>query len=237
MADEVNTPEVPAAPLPTDGASTEQVAGTETPANAPAPAADGDNRLYGGKYKTVEELENAHKSLQGEYTRVTQGRGTPPVQEPQGGADTRPGYENPAGQPDGSGEPLFDEQTQAALDANYWANREKEKAAEFVRKHKEELADPVLDGTVRRLLAEAREKGEYLEQEAALDRAKKLVEERVKPKAEEARQEGFEQGNELARDKEKLGAIGEGAPRENVDATKLKAEEFAQFKGLPRSYE
>jgi hypothetical protein len=160
MADEVNTPEVPAAPLPTDGASTEQVAGTETPANAPAPAADGDNRLYGGKYKTVEELENAHKSLQGEYTRVTQGRGTPPVQEPQGGADTRPGYENPAGQPDGSGEPLFDEQTQAALDANYWANREKEKAAEFVRKHKEELADPVLDGTVRRLLAEAREKGD-----------------------------------------------------------------------------
>jgi len=127
---------------------------------------------------------------------------------------------------------IIDPEVQPALDRWYTERRETEKAMEFVNKHQDELKDPVLDGTVRRLIADKKANGELFDHEAILSEAKKLMEKQVRPQMKIAKTEGVEEGQEIARKKEQAGAIGEVGARDKVDPNKLSAEEFAKYNGL-----
>ena len=112
---------------------------------------------------------------------------------------------------------------------------EQSKTADFQRKHATELADPVLSGTTQRLIAEANAKNEYLDQEEALDQAKKLLDERLKPEVKKAKEESFEEGQEKAKEKGKAGVVGSSGPRPEVDESKMTSEEYAKYHNIPRA--
>ena len=127
---------------------------------------------------------------------------------------------------------LDDDSTQAvrALINKEWENK---KAEEFVRKHMDDLKDPVLTGTIQRVIAEANAKNEYIDQEDALAQAKKLLDERIKPQVQKAQTEGVEEGQEVARKKQQAGAIGDNSQgKTKVEPDKLSAKEFAEYYGL-----
>lgn len=222
MADEETQVE-PAAPV-NDEAQAEQAAPAEEGANAPETAEDKAEKVYAGKFKSVEDLEKSYEELQSSFTR-----------ERQTMAQEREQVPGQAIQPPADETLDLDPTVVPALDRWYAERREREKANEFARRHAEELKDPILAGTVQRLIQEGSVNQKYVDQEEALATAKKLLEERVKPQVKEAAAQGIEQGQEIARKKGELGAVGESGPRPKVNLDELKAEEFAKYHGLEYS--
>lgn len=203
------------------GAQDEQVAATEEAAVSPAGAeATREERLLAGKYKTVEDLESSYLELQRNYTASRQNaRVATPAQQPAASAQV---------------ETLFDNETIHGIRAVSRDVLEQEKAAEFGRRHREELADPLLRGAVRIEIEEANARGEYMDQETALANAKAALEARLAPKVEKASKESFEEGRDLTRRKEQAGAIGSvSASSPATDPDTLSAEEYAAYHGIP----
>jgi len=124
--------------------------------------------------------------------------------------------------------PQLDPDSEAAVNVAW----EKRKAAEFAQKHEKELKDPVLAGTTLQIIRRANAEGKVIDQEAALSQAKKILDERVKPQANQAKQEGVEEGKEVTRKKEQAQAIGDTKEHPEIDENKLNAEEWAKHKGL-----
>lgn len=122
-----------------------------------------------------------------------------------------------------------EEQRKAATKA------EVEKAKRFAEKHAEELQDPVLSGTVMRLISEAQASGNYLDQEDALSQAKQLLDARIKPQAEKAKKEGLVQGTDLAQKRAELGKVGDTPTSQKLDPNELTADEYAKYFNLPRA--
>ncbi len=224
MTDEKDTATPEVAPQ-ADGTQPEQVASTKKEAQAPETAKEtAEEKLYAGKYKSVEEMEKAHEELQSKFTKTAQEKAelerlSGQVPE-EGYPPTEPSELDPAVVP--------------ALDNWYQDRREREKAAEFARKHTEELKDPVLSGTVQRLITEANFNNKQLDQEEALTQAKKLLDERIKPQVKEAQTQGEQEGAKIAQEKAKLGSVGETPTSEKFDESKLTADEWAKYKNLPR---
>ncbi|MHB8483667.1 MAG: hypothetical protein ACYDBV_13215, partial [Nitrospiria bacterium] len=95
--------------------------------------------------------------------------------------------------------------------------------------------DPVLRGTITAVIQEENKQGRYISQEDALARANSLLSEKVKPQVKQAESVGFNEGQDLARAKEKMGAIGDtttAAPP--MDEDKLSAAEYAKLHNLSR---
>jgi len=129
----------------------------------------------------------------------------------------------------------FDPDTQQALQAWYAQEREAERVAEFTSKHREELSDPVLAGTVQRLIHEANAKGQRKDQEEALAEAKSLLDSRLKPQVNEAKREGVSEGQELAQKKQQAAAVGDTGTKSPVKGdNELSATELAAKYGIPR---
>lgn len=109
------------------------------------------------------------------------------------------------------------------------------KAMEFESKHPELKEDRVLAATVKDLIAEARANRQYLDQEVALSRAQNMLAEKTKPIVKEAQTQGFEEGKNIAKQKEQLGQVGNSnykAPE--VSDEQMPAAEFAKKHQLPR---
>jgi hypothetical protein len=92
----------------------------------------------------------------------------------------------------------------------------------------------LLRATVKDVIAEANEKGEYIDQEDAFALAKKTISELVTPQAKEAEKQGFQEGQEIAKAKEQAGAIGNSGKREPIDVNKLSAKELEHYLKIPR---
>jgi len=138
-------------------------------------------------------------------------------------------------QPQVPGDSPFDEDTAKALDAYVEQKLESKKAADFARRHADELTDPLLSGAVQRLIADANHKGQYVDHEEALNTAKKMLEERIKPQIEQAKNQGIEEGQEVAKKKEQAGAIGQPAKNEPIDESRMSAAEMAKYYNIPRA--
>lgn len=110
-----------------------------------------------------------------------------------------------------------------------------EKAKQFAEKHADKLADPVLSGTVMRLIGEAKASGSYLDQEEALRQAEQLLDARIKTQASKAKQQGVSEGADLAQKRAELGKVGETPTSQKLDPKELSADEYAKYFNLPRA--
>jgi hypothetical protein len=203
---------------------TAQVDPTDEGSQSPAPAPATRDELVFGKFKTLDEAEKGYKELERAYTVSRQASSTPAPQ--------------PVVPPT---ETLFDNDTEQGItsivEARMTARLERERAAEFARRHKDDLADPLLRGAVLLEIQDANTRGEYMDQETALENAKKALETRLNPKVEAASKESFEEGKTLARRKEQAGAVGgTNASTPQKDDADLSAGEYAAKYGIPGHY-
>ena len=129
----------------------------------------------------------------------------------------------------------FEPETEKALDSFVEQKFEKRKEAEFVARHKEELKDPVLAGTTQRIIAEENAKGKVIDQEDALAKAKALIEDRLSKPVNTAKKEGVEEGQELAKQKQQAGAVGDTSTKSDVKSdAELSAKELEDKYNIPR---
>jgi hypothetical protein len=112
---------------------------------------------------------------------------------------------------------------------------EQREVAKFMAKHATELqADPLLDAAMRVEFDKAAAKGGYVDREALLERAKAALDARMKPAQEAAKQAGLEEGRDIAKTKQQLGAVGETAKTPELDESKLSPAEFRKLHNIPR---
>lgn len=136
--------------------------------------------------------------------------------------------------------PELDPDAQAAVD--YRINTKvneivaQQRVAEFRAKHDSELKkDPLLQATVEAEMRKQNAQGLPIMPEKAYEEAKSLIESRLNAKVEEAKQEGVKEGQDIAKTKQQLGAVGETGKLPQKDESQLTAEEFAKLHNIPRS--
>ena len=220
---------------PAEDTQSEQVATTPKVADTPSIPEEKAELEVPEKFKKdgqvdVAGMAKSYQELEKKLTEVSQAKAEPEEQAPEMVTEPQvaPVADNPA----------FDEPTQKALDQHfdqmYAVRREQEKATEFLQTHQDELKDPVLAGTVERLLGDANRSKKYLAYEDALLQAKSLLDERIKPKIDQAKGEGLEQGQNIVRKKIEAGTIGEAATPPSNDDSVLTAAEFAKKYNIPK---
>lgn len=203
-----------------------QVDPTEDGSQSSSSAQETKDEMILGKFKSQDELVRGYQELEHKL-RTTR----PEVSQPRVSQPVTP---SPI-------ETIFDFDNETVVGISSIVDRrvqeklEQERALEFARKHKDELADPLLRGAVLIEIQEANGRGEYLDQETALANAKRALESRLSPKVEEASKESFKQGQDLSRKKEQAGAIGDTSVKTPaVDPENLTAEEYAAYYNLER---
>lgn len=112
---------------------------------------------------------------------------------------------------------------------------EAQELARFDAKHAKEFEkDPLLKAAMAVDFNKAKASGQYYDLEAGLERAKQSLESRLKPIQEQAKQEGVREGQDIAKTKQQLGAVGETGKQPEVDESKLSAAEWAKLHNIPR---
>jgi hypothetical protein len=132
--------------------------------------------------------------------------------------------------------PTLDEESARAVDYMVEKKIEERRTREFIAKHGAELQkDPILDGTVQVLMARERKAGRLFDHETVLSQAKEMLESRLKPAVKEATQDGFQEGQKVAQQKEQTSGVGNTnykAPQ--LDDSALSAAEYAKKYNIPR---
>jgi hypothetical protein len=131
--------------------------------------------------------------------------------------------------------PSLDPEVVPALDNWYLTRRAEEKAWDFEQKHADELKDPLLQATTRMILTDTANAGKYIDQEDALAQAKQILSQRLQPQINQAKAQGVEDGQEIARKKEQAGAIGDTGVKQEVAVDGLSAEDYAKQLNIPRA--
>jgi hypothetical protein len=110
-----------------------------------------------------------------------------------------------------------------------------QKVAEFRSKHGAKLdKDEMLSIAVEREMRKQSQEGHIIDPEKALADAEKLLNERMKPAQEQAKAEGVKEGQDVAKLKQQLGAVGDSAKIEPVEDDNLSASELAAKYNIPR---
>lgn len=136
--------------------------------------------------------------------------------------------------------PELDPDAQAAVD--YRINTKvneivaQQRVAEFNAKHATELKkDPILEATVQSEMRKQAAQGQPIMPEKAYEDAKALIESRLNVKAEQAKQEGVKEGQDIAKTKQQLSAVGETGKQAEKSDDQLSAAEFAKKYGIPHN--
>jgi len=125
-------------------------------------------------------------------------------------------------------EHLFNQKIEAKL--------AEQKVSEFRSKHGAKLAkDEVLSIAVEREMRKQSQEGHIIDPEKALQDAEALLNERFKPAQEQAKAEGVKEGQDVAKLKQQLNAVGNTAKVEDKDESQLSAAELAQKYNIPRN--
>ena len=112
-----------------------------------------------------------------------------------------------------------------------------QKVAEFRSKHGAKLdKDEMLSIAVEREMRKQSQEGQIIDPEKALADAETLLNERMKPAQEQAKAEGVKEGQDVAKTKQQLGAVGETAKVEEVGDDSLSPAEFAKKYNIPTQY-
>jgi hypothetical protein len=131
--------------------------------------------------------------------------------------------------------PELDPDSQKAVQAQARMVYEQQEQARFETKHaKDFVGDPLLKASYLLEVNESMAKGQYIDREAALENAKSTLEARLKPATEAAKKEGVEEGRDIAKTKQQLGAVGETGKQPEVNPDTLSSAELAKHYNIPR---
>ena len=161
-------------------------------------------------YERFQEINNAKKAIEEENAYLKS------VSQPQ----------NPAAELDeDSARAVRNIATQQFLDL---------KATEFRSKHGAELKkNEMLDIAFERELRKQRASGTVIDPDGALTKARGLLDASVKPVTEAAKKEGLKEGQDIAKTKQQLGAVGTTGKQPTVDPVKdLTADEYLEYHGI-----
>ena len=111
---------------------------------------------------------------------------------------------------------------------------EQQRQNEFMAKHQKEFAsDPLLEAAFAVEFNRARSEGRFFDRDTALETAKAHIDSRLKPQVEAAIKEGVKEGQDIARMKQQLGAVGESAKVVDKTDAELTSDELAKKYKLP----
>lgn len=224
----------PTAPSATDAGtqSQEDVSTSQKETDSPITDVETEKKLYAGKYDSPEAMEYAYIEAQSKLTQLAQEKANLERMNQQ-----VPDTANAEAVPelDPTVVPALDNWLGNRFEGMYAQRRENEKAQEFELKHADELKDRLLRATTKDIIQEANAKGERIDQEAALNQAKRELEQRANPKVQEAEEKGFQEGHDLAKAKTQAGAVGTSKAGQKVDPSKLSAAEYAEYYNLPHA--
>jgi hypothetical protein len=109
-----------------------------------------------------------------------------------------------------------------------------QKVAEFRAKHGAKLQkDEMLSIAVEREMRKQQAEGQLIDPEKAMQDAEKLLNERMKPMQEQAKAEGVKEGQDVAKTKQQLSAVGEPVKVEAKEDSELTSAELANKYNLP----
>jgi hypothetical protein len=111
-----------------------------------------------------------------------------------------------------------------------------QKVLEFRSKHGAKLdKDEMLSIAVEREMRKQSQEGQIIDPEKALQDAEKLLNERMKPAQEQAKAEGVKEGQDVAKIKQQLSAVGEPGKAPEVSEETLSPAEYAKLHNIPRA--
>lgn len=226
MEDAENTPVAEVAPQDNE-TQNEQVAETETSATPPQDASqtaeDTGERLYAGKYKSIEDMEKAYTESQSKMTQLAQEKAE--LEKMSQSVDYT--------QTESTGDNPFDETTTSGVMAlakqAARAEFEEAQARQWIKTHADDLKDRAVDSLTRDLIRQG------LDRDSALTEAKKELNGRETVVRKEALTEGVKEGQQLANEKNKMGAVGVTGSSDKVDPAKLSAADYAKYLNIPHS--
>lgn len=218
---EENTPDVqPATEIETPA---EQVVATAEVTDAPDTASDKEEKLLAGKFKSVEDLEKSYQELQSEFTRTRQAERVTDEQVPE--------YVPSPVETDLS---QYNEEDVRVIQNLAQQALVKEKIADFYDRHGDELRkDSLLAAAVERKMRNMASRGTRINPDIAYNQAKSELEERLQIKTQVAKEEGLQEGKQIAKTKEQLGAVGETSRVEEVSDDQLSATELKKKYNIP----
>ncbi len=133
--------------------------------------------------------------------------------------------------------PELDEQSAMAVDHIVNKRLEERIESDFQRKHREDLSDRLVktayDAVIRDKMAS---RVPYIDRDDALREAKDLIDSRLRRDSAQAKNEGVEEGQKLAQQKQQLGAVGETGKAPEVSDDNLSSAELAKKYNLPVSH-
>lgn len=130
----------------------------------------------------------------------------------------------------------FDADTKSAIQAEINSGIVNHKIAEFKTKHGDELdKDEILSIAVEREMRKQSSQGQTIDPNLAYDNAKTSLSKLVQPQVEQAKEEGVKEGQDIAKTKQQLGAVGEPGTQPEIDETKLSAAEYEKLHNIPRA--
>lgn len=110
-----------------------------------------------------------------------------------------------------------------------------QRVAEFKAKHAAELEkDPLLRAAVEAEMREQAATGNLIMPEKAYESATKILNERLNRQAEQAKKEGVVEGQDIAKTKQQLGAVGETGKVPEVSEQDLSPSDYAKLHNIPR---
>ena len=130
---------------------------------------------------------------------------------------------------------FLDPESASAVDRRARMIFEQNEQAKFDSKHaKDFAADKLLKAAFLVQFDEARQQGIYMDRETALDNAKAEIARRSQPQVEKAKEEGLREGQDIAKTKQQLGAVGAPGKAVEVNEDELSSAEFAKLNKIPR---
>jgi len=110
-----------------------------------------------------------------------------------------------------------------------------QKMSEFLGKNRANLdKSPLLDAAFRREMALQQAQGKMINPETAYENAERIVNDEISARASIARTEGLEEGKDVAKTKQQLGAVGETGKQPEFDLNSLSSTEMEKHLNLPR---
>jgi len=130
--------------------------------------------------------------------------------------------------------PELDAEAAAAVQTLAQGVYERQENTRFESKHAKTFAqDKLLRAAYMTEVQEDMQKGVYVDREEALTRAKAGLEARGIKLADKAKEEGIKEGQDIAKTKQKLGAVGEAGKVPDVSDDQLSAAELAKKYNIP----
>jgi len=133
--------------------------------------------------------------------------------------------------------PDLDPDSARAVDMRARQIYEQQEAKKFDAKFAKEFTkDPLLKGAFMVEVQNRMAKGEYIDREAVLEQAKSALDERLNVQVQVAKEAGVKEGQDIAKTKQQLGAVGETGKVAEVSDDNLSAAELAKKYNLPVSH-